>query len=349
MDALNPRAGRPEQLGGALPIRYDDGPACGMRALLVRTRTGFEFECALDRALDIPRAYFRGTAIAWQAPAGLVQPALYAPAGNAFERSFFGGLVTTCGLTAFGPPGEDSFGRWGQHGRINHLAAESVTHEVVREDGRDILEIDGTVREAELFGATLELKRTWRIALDSSTLQLRDRVTNCGGKTTPHMLLYHCNAGYPLLDDGTRLWVSQSGVRARDAAAEAALGEWDRSGPPQADFKEQVFIHEPETVAGGRAVAIFENSSLDEGRGLALAIRYDPKPLPALFSWRMLGVRQYVMSVEPANCPTIEGRVAAGERGTLPFLEPGETRTYEVEFDVLSGREIEPLKRGQST
>jgi hypothetical protein len=50
----------------------------------------------------------------------------------------------------------------------------------------------------------------------------------------------------------------------------------------------------------------------------------------------MLGVKTYVMALEPANCPTIEGRTAARERGTLPFLEPGETRHYELEFDVRS-------------
>lgn len=45
------------------------------------------------------------------------------------------------------------------------------------------------------------------------------------------------------------------------------------------------------------------------------------------------------MGMEPANCPTIEGRVEAGKCGTLPFLEPGETRTYDLCFDVLASRE----------
>jgi hypothetical protein len=43
--------------------------------------------------------------------------------------------------------------------------------------------------------------------------------------------------------------------------------------------------------------------------------------------------------MEPANCPTIEGRVDAGKRGTLPFLEPGEARTYDLEFTVLTDPE----------
>ena len=45
------------------------------------------------------------------------------------------------------------------------------------------------------------------------------------------------------------------------------------------------------------------------------------------------------MGMEPANCPTIEGRVEAGKRGTLPFLEPGEVRSYDLEFNVLTSAE----------
>ncbi len=80
------------------------------------------------------------------------------------------------------------------------------------------------------------------------------------------------------------------------------------------------------------------------GRGLALAIRFDPAQLPALFTWRMLGYGTYVMGMEPANCPTIEGRVEAGKRGTLPFLEAGETRSYDLRFDVIdSSDELDGL------
>ncbi len=334
---MNPRLGCLEQLGGVTALRYDDGAALGMRGLLVRTATGLEVEILPDRGLDIPRAYVRGTALAWQAPAGIVPSAVYAPAGDAFERTFFGGLVTTCGLTAFGPPGEDRWGRWGQHGRIDHVAAENVSYRVVTVEGRREIEVRGTMREASLFGAVLRLERCWRIGLESNTIELYDRVVNDGGTTMPHMLLYHCNAGYPLLDDDTRLEIAQSGVRPRDDAARVGLAEWDRAAAPRAGFEEQVFILEPVVDSAGYAGALFVNPRLEEGRGLGLRIRWDARALPGLFTWRMLGVGQYVMSVEPANCPTIEGRIAASERGTLPFLEPGESRNYQLRFEVISG------------
>jgi len=164
-------------------------------------------------------------------------------------------------------------------------------------------------------------------------------VTNDAGSRRPHMILYHCNGGFPILDDCARLYVSQSRVTPRDAEAELGIARWDRGGPPQAGFKEQVFIHEPVVCADGRATAALWNPELREGRGLGLAIRFDPRQLPSLFTWRMLGMGTYVMGIEPANCPAIEGRVEAGKRGTLPFLEAGESRTYDLTFDVLTSND----------
>jgi hypothetical protein len=243
-------------------------------------------------------------------------------------------LMTTCGLTAFGPPGSDADGCWQQHGYVNHAPAEAVAHTTRWEGANCTFEITGTVREAQMFGASLRLERTWRAELGGTMLHLHDRVTNDGGARVPHMLLYHCNAGFPLLDDDTEITVTHRSFHPRDDAARAGIAVWNRGGPPQSDFKEQVFIHEPLADDEGWARAGASNARLDGGRGVALTVRYRPVQLPALITWRMLGVKTYVMAVEPANCPTIGGRLAARERGTLPFLEPGESREYDVRFEV---------------
>jgi hypothetical protein len=65
-------------------------------------------------------------------------------------------------------------------------------------------------------------------------------------------------------------------------------------------------------------------------------VRFHPEQLPACVTWRMLGMRWYVMAIEPANSETIEGRIAARERGTLPFIGAGETREYELEFRFMT-------------
>ncbi len=144
----------------------------------------------------------------------------------------------------------------------------------------------------------------------------------------PHMLLYHCNAGYPLVDESAEVFVSQSSMRARDAEAQAGLPDWNRGAPPASGFKEQVYIHAPIAEAGGWAAAGIGNASLQRG----FTVQFRPEELPACFSWRMLAPRIYVLAVEPANCPTIQGRIAARTAGTLPMLQPGESVEYHLRF-----------------
>jgi hypothetical protein len=332
--ALEQRVGEFSQLGGIMPFVHDAGRSRGVRSLLVRTGTGFECEIVVDRALDVCDASYRGIPLAWHAPGGLAAPSYDdAPSSN-FARNFFGGLMTTCGLTAFGPAGSDADGAWGQHGYIDHAPAENVSYRASWDGDRCTLEITGTLRETQLFGPYLRLDRTWRIELGGNVLQLQDRVTNEGGRRVPHMLLYHCNAGFPIVGPDTVVQIAQRSMRARDDRAARGLAVWDRGGEPEAQFAEQVFIHDPLPNEEGWAYARIVNPSLGKN-GMGFEVRFRPDDLPAVFSWRMLAEKTYVMAVEPANCPTIEGRIAARDRGTLPFLEPGESRSYELRFAVI--------------
>ncbi len=345
-DELNARIGRPEQIGGIRRITFDDGRARGVRALEVRSGGGLTFTSVADRALDVCAAEFRGIPLVWHGPGGLAAPAYYQPRGEDFAQNFFGGLFTTCGLSNFGPAGTDSYGSFGTHGRVNHLPAQDVCARTVWEADSCFFEITGVVDEARMFGAALRLERRLRIELGSNRLEVRDTVTNDGGTRVPHMLLYHCNMGFPLLDADAKLHISQSSMRPRDDRAKSGLSDWNLGGDPEPDFAEQVFVHTPLPCNDGLAGAMMVNRNLDSERGIALVVWFDPVELPALFTWRMLGKKTYVMGIEPANCPTIEGRVRAGERGTLPFLEAGESRSYHLAFEIVSGRQaIEECSR----
>ncbi|MHB8147772.1 MAG: aldose 1-epimerase family protein [Vulcanimicrobiaceae bacterium] len=334
---LRERTGRPEQLAGIRSFEFSDGRARGVRAFDVRSGAGLRFTTVADRALDVSSLEFHGIPLVWHGPGGLAAPQYYQPEGEDFARNFFGGLFTTCGLASFGPPGSDAYGSFGMHGRVNHLPAEHLAARTIGEGDACTFEIAGTVSEAQMFGENFSLARTLRVELGENRLVLHDVVTNDGGTRRPHMLLYHCNMGFPLLDAGAQLEVSQRAMHPRDEQAKRGLLDWNHGGEPDPQFTEQVFIHEPVACADGFARAVMVNRALDDGRGIALVIRYDITQLPALFTWRMLGVNTYVMGIEPANCPTIEGRIEAGKRGTLPFLESGESRSYDIVFEVLSG------------
>jgi hypothetical protein len=333
---LEKRIGRLDQIAGITPVELVDGRSRGVRGFDVATGSGFAFTAIADRALDVARASYEGIALSWLSRNGIVGPAYYEPRGDAFLRSFFGGLFTTCGLTSFGPPGSDRWGNFGLHGRIDATPAEGVVHETRWEGDECILEIRGIIRQTRVFGEDLRLDRCLRTTIGGDHLEVHDIVTNEGGTRIPHMILYHCNGGFPLLGDASELHLSQSSMRPRDDEAKKGIDAWNQGGKPSPEFAEQVFIHDPIACADGRAAVVLHNAKLREDRGLALVIRFDPAQLPALFTWRMLGYGTYVMGIEPANCPTIEGRVKAEERGTLPFLGPGESRRYDLEFRILT-------------
>ncbi len=315
---------RDDQLGGITPLRLENG----VRAARIRTLGGLDVLAILDRCMDIAWCSFEGTPLVWHGPGALLPPHPGTLNDDEFQRRFFGGLVTTCGLEAFGPAGSDAYGSWGEHGHINHTAAHDVAIDNNFAAAEPYMELRGVISQIRMFGESLQLERSWRAALRGTTLTLRDRVTNLGASPVPHMLLYHCNMGYPMLDEHLRLDIPRSTTVPRDEAARAGIDSWNEGGSAQANFKEQVFIHTVEGGLDGWCSATFDNTQL----GRTVSVEFRASELSTCFSWRMLGTRTYVMAVEPANCPTIEGRIAAAKAGTLPFLQPNETREYNVRF-----------------
>ncbi len=63
------------------------------------------------------------------------------------------------------------------------------------------------MREVSALGRDLRLKRRISMTLGQPVLTIHDRVENHGYETTPHMLLYHFNLGFPLLSPQSHLEV----------------------------------------------------------------------------------------------------------------------------------------------
>ena len=328
------RVGRLDQVAGIEPCVLSDGTAQGTRALRVSTGAGLDVTVLPDRCLDIPRATYNGRSLCWHGPAGVVAPQFYEPEGTGFLRSFFGGLVTTCGLRNFGPPYTDGDERFPMHGRIGNLPAHDVSWGADWQGDECVFWIEGTVRETRLFGENMTLHRRITTSLGATSLRIENTVRNEGWRDEGHMILFHMNPGFPLLDEGARLRVDPLDVHPRDAEAQKGLDVYDRFSAPRADFHEQVFVLDLRPDDAGYTTATLVNERLDGGLGLRLRFRKDQ--LPYMMEWRQLGEGAYVLGLEPANCPTIEGRAAAVERGTLPILKPGEERRYDIDVAVLT-------------
>ena len=87
------------QIGGTRHYELSEGKARGVRAVDVATGMGLQFTVLPDRGMDISRCSFRGTNLVYRTATGEVHPAYYDPHGQEWLRGFFGGLLTTCGLT----------------------------------------------------------------------------------------------------------------------------------------------------------------------------------------------------------------------------------------------------------
>jgi hypothetical protein len=342
------KVGDISQVAGVKPYTLSDGRAAGIPAIDFRTGTGFAFTVLPGRAMDIGFAEWRGIPLCWRSATGDVASAYYEPEAFGWLRSFSGGLVATCGLTQAGMPCDDNGEQLGLHGRIGNVPATNVWADGAWEGDDYRMWAKGKVREAIVFGANMELTREISAQMGENRLFINDTVENLAFEPAPHLIVYHINIGFPVVDAGSRIIVPASNMTPRDARA--AEGEADLAVvyPPQAGFSEQVFYHQ--LIADKDGVCCFgvTNAAFGGGKGIGVYVKCRPEQLPNLIEWKMNGAGTYVIGIEPTNGAGAGGRCWERENGTLPILEPGETRRYQLEIGVLtSASEIEAFERGE--
>ena len=67
--------------------------------------------------------------------------------------------------------------------------------------------------------------------------------------------------------------------------------------------------------------------------------------MPSFVEWKMMGQGLYVVGTEPGNVNP-EPREKLRREGRLPMLQPGEKKTYEIEFAALgSAEEIQSVEQ----
>lgn len=328
------RVGDLAQVAGVDAFTYRDGARDGVRAARVRTGGGLEFTVLLSRGIDISHAVYKGMPLAWVSQTGEAHPHAFEPEERGWLRTFYGGLVTTCGLSNAGMHTEDDGEALGLHGRVSHLSAEEDGAWTQWNGDEAEIIVSGTLREARVFGENLRLTRRITAPVGGAEIRIRDRVENVGFKTSPLMLLYHLNFGWPLVSEDTEIAVSARGTQPRDSAAEAGMDRWGRLEAPQAGYAEQCFFHDVVPDKSGSATVLMVNRA----RQLGMKIAYDPATLPHLTQWKMMGQGEYVCGIEPANCKVL-GRAAERAAGRLQSLEAGEIRHFSVTLSVLDGEE----------
>jgi hypothetical protein len=334
------RVGRLEQVAGVQLAEAGDGAERGVRLLRFATGTGFEFEVLVDRGFDIGRAGLAGRPLAWWSPVGLVSPWLHDASGIEWFRGFPGGLVSTCGLdhTLLGGPDDATVFNYphrktetyGLHGRYTGLPARLAGYGESWNGDECTLWAEGDVVQAAVFGEQLRLHRRVETDLGATSLRITDTVTNTGATPCPHMLLYHCNIGFPVVDAGAELlYPAADGTCVSDAGSE----DYRSLVAPAPGFVEECYEHDMIAGPDGYVSAAVVNRAA----GLGVFQRYRRAALPHHITWRQLGTGTYVVAMEPSTNRDA-GRFDARARGELQVLEPGESRGYELEIGALDGQ-----------
>jgi len=252
---------------------------------------------------------------------GIVSPYAHHPFEEEFLHTFPGGMLYTCGLLSAGPAGRDG-GVWHPlHGRYHSIPADQCAG--TEENG--CLKITGRVRETQLFGHALELRRTIEAPVGGSELRIIDTLENQTPEPIEYMVLYHMNFGHPFLSPALRLVLPDGTTTTpRNEDAAAGLGRERTFCAPVDGAAEQVFFHKVPGEDGFGQVRA-ENPEL----GFGAEVRWSLGSLPVLAQWKCMRSGEYVLGIEPSNS-YIMGRAAERENGTIGHLAPFESRRMEV-------------------
>jgi hypothetical protein len=302
----------------------------GVRAIEIKNGGNLSATILPGRCMDIYQVHYKGKNTNYIAPCGIVAPEYYESQGTKWLRNFFVGLLTTCGLQHFGSPkvidGEDH----GLHGRISNTPAENIRIDRLIKNSKPAIKIEGTMREARLFGENLTLKRQMEFSYNKDKIVLKDTITNHGYDNRQFLYALHLNFGYPLLDAETRLIIESEQVTSRDDHAAKYVATWQKIEAPSYPYQERCYFHKLARDLQGMSGYTLFNDKL----GLGVKVSYKHDDLPFFCEWKMLGKGEYVLGLEPMNV-FLDGPKLNEEGCMAPILAPGADMVYEVEIEFI--------------
>lgn len=341
------RVGNTRQAGGIQLLSYEEGHERGARVLQVETGSGFRFGILVDRGMDVGFCDFGGASLTWIPPKGFVAPSYFEGDEYGWLRiSGLGGLFNTCGLVTMGNPqtldvshyqyNNRTTDYYGIHDRIGITPSARFTYGEGWDGDRYILWIEGLVRQEIEYGENLTLRRRYETELGANSFTVRDTVTNEGPYETPHQILYHVNAGWPIVDDGAELITELAGPppTVMFGTDDTDPDRFRRFVSPGRNVQAQGYELDLASNADGLAQVAVVNRGFNNGQGLGLFLQYNTSMLPTFVEWRMMAEQLYAVGIEPASNPfgSVPELIDAGHP---VMLQPGEQRHYELQLGAL--------------
>ena len=195
-----------------------------------------------------------------------------------------------------------------------------------------MLEVSGEMREAELFGENLVMRRRITSVYGQPSITVEDEVTNESFRDEPLMWMYHCNFGWPLLAEGAEVVIPSRKAAPRDETTAADTTPWNEIQAPETNRPESVYLHELAADENGRSFAAVVNRKL----GLGVVIDFDASLFPYFMEWKSMGAGDYVVGLEPSNS-SVHGRGWHEQRGDLHTIAPQASERKSLTFTVVEG------------
>ncbi len=316
------RTGSLSQIFGTKAYTLNEGKGEGLKCIDVYNNSGLSFTVLPSRGLDIAALKFRGINLSFLSNTGFVNSSYFTENGRSgFMRNFTAGFLTTGGLTYMGYASRQP--ELGLHGLIANIPATNVAHGM---DEGGTLQVEGKIRQSEVFGENYLLQRKISCELNSNVFYIEDTITNLSFQTQPLMILYHMNFGYPFLSKHLRLHLKakesfdQNGRQAE---------EYDHFSVPMDGKGEIVYKHVIQPESDRLARVVLENSDVN----ISVTISYEPDKLPVLNEWKSMGNGNYVVGIEPGT-NDVNGRLQAEREQTLKYMKPLEEFHNRIEVKV---------------
>jgi hypothetical protein len=336
------RVGHISQIGGVQLLASEDGVSRGVRYLEFRTGTGFHFKVAIERGMDVGYCEYRGQSLAWI-------PSIMLPGPWYFEqqthfgwlRTALGGLNNSSGMIHIGNPETADVSHYhfparaeetyGVHDRMAMIPGQLISYGERWEGDECLLEASGRVVQAQAYGENLVLTRRYTARLGDSRFFMHDEIENAGFLPTEHMLLYHINIGFPVVDADSELVAPvKKPPTIPDGLPIGDASEYTRFIAPQKDWQLQGFELDMAAEDDGSVPVGIVNRN-----NFGVYVVYNQRQMPQYLEWRMMGEGQYAVGIEP--CTNTFGREIARQLGQLITLQPGDQRVYDLEVGVLDG------------
>lgn len=334
------KTGNPEQAFGIRPVEYFSGNANLVKAYDVRTGGGLEFSVNENKCLDIYEMRYRGINLGFLSKAGLHSPYNADQRGLEYRYSQGCGMLYTAGLANVGAACSDDGDGQYYHGMIKNKAAQNVCAKGEWQGDDYKITIAGDIREAAFYGRNLLMHREITAWAGRNRLVINDTIENQDFAEDEIMLLYHVNAGYPLLDEGAEYIAPVKEIEPMSEYSRELLGEYGKMTAPICGADELLYCIRTGKDKNGYSAAALINDRL----GIGLYVKYTADTLDYMVEWKSMKAGDYALGLLPSTCRPL-GRLEARKKGDTKKIKPFEKMRMQVEIGVLSSQEeIEKFK-----